>query len=86
MFGRRPIFILTNTCYVLFTIGQALAPDMTTLLATRFFAGFFSVAATTNVPGMMSDIWDAKRRGQSSVAVISTIFQGPALGGIIGGL
>ncbi|EIN14350.1 MFS general substrate transporter [Punctularia strigosozonata HHB-11173 SS5] len=84
MFGRRPIFIITNTGYVLFTIGQALAPNMATLLITRFFAGFFGVAATTNVPGMMSDIWTAKARGQSAVAVIGTIFQGPVLGGIIG--
>jgi DHA1 family multidrug resistance protein-like MFS transporter len=37
--------------YTLFYIGQALAPNIQTLLVTRFFSGFFSIAPLTNCGG-----------------------------------
>ena len=37
--------------YTLLYIGQALAPNIQTLLVTRFFSGFFSVAPLTNCGG-----------------------------------
>ena len=37
--------------YTLFYIGQALAPNIQTLLVTRFLSGFFSVAPLTNCGG-----------------------------------
>jgi DHA1 family multidrug resistance protein-like MFS transporter len=37
--------------YTLFYIGQARAPNIQTLLVTRFLSGFFSVAPLTNCGG-----------------------------------
>ena len=37
--------------YTLFYVGQALAPNIQTLLVTRFLSGFFSVAPLTNCGG-----------------------------------
>jgi MFS transporter, DHA1 family, multidrug resistance protein len=51
LLGRRPIFWVAMTCYTLFHLGQALAPNMETLLVTRFFAGVFAVAPLTNCGG-----------------------------------
>jgi MFS family permease len=51
LFGRRPIFLLTMFSYMLLHLGQALAPNIATLLATRFLGGFFAVAPLTNCAG-----------------------------------
>lgn len=45
--GRRPIFMVSLSCYTLFHIGQALSKNIQTLLICRFFAGFFAVAPLT---------------------------------------
>jgi MFS family permease len=54
LLGRRPIFILTMTVFTLLHLGQALAPNIQTVLATRFFAGVFGVAPLSNCGGMPS--------------------------------
>ena len=52
LLGRRPIFLVTMFSYTLLHLGQALAPNIETLLVTRFFGGFFAVAPLTNCGGM----------------------------------
>jgi len=49
--GRKPVFVVAMTAYTLFILGQALAPNIETLLVTRFFSGFFAVAPLTNSGG-----------------------------------
>ena len=49
--GRKPVFVLSMTLYTLSHIGQALAPNIQTLLITRFLSGFFAVAPLTNCGG-----------------------------------
>jgi MFS transporter, DHA1 family, multidrug resistance protein len=49
--GRRPIFVVSMVVYTLFHLGQSLAPNMQTLLVTRFIAGVFAVAPLTNSGG-----------------------------------
>ena len=39
------------TAYTLSILGQALAPNIETLLVARFFSGFFAVAPLTNSGG-----------------------------------
>jgi hypothetical protein len=56
LYGRRPIFWFTMTSYTLFHLGQALAPNMETLLVTRFFGGVFAVAPLTNCGGMLLQV------------------------------
>jgi len=51
LFGRRPIFWVAMTIYTLFHLGQALAPNIATLLVTRFLSGVFAVAPLTNCGG-----------------------------------
>ena len=51
LFGRKPVFVVSMVLYTLFHIGQALAPNIQTLLVTRFLSGLFSVAPLTNCGG-----------------------------------
>ncbi|KIM80274.1 hypothetical protein PILCRDRAFT_822775 [Piloderma croceum F 1598] len=85
LLGRRPIFWVAMTCYTLFHLGQALAPNMETLLVTRFFAGVFAVAPLTNCGGVIADIWDAAGRGLATSLFVACVFVGPVLGPIVAG-
>ncbi|KAI0049050.1 MFS general substrate transporter [Auriscalpium vulgare] len=83
--GRRPIFIVTLALYTLFHIGQAHAQNITTLLVTRFFSGFFACAPLTNGGGVMADIWDPINRGIATSVFAAAVFLGPVIGPVVGG-
>ncbi|KIY53724.1 MFS polyamine transporter [Fistulina hepatica ATCC 64428] len=83
--GRKPLFRLTMSMYTIFHLGQSLAPNITTLLVTRFLCGFFAVAPITNCSGVIADIWDATGRGPARAAFLFCLFLGPTIGPIIGG-
>ncbi|PCH37153.1 MFS general substrate transporter [Wolfiporia cocos MD-104 SS10] len=85
VFGRRPLFLVTLACYTIFHLGQALAKDMNTLLATRFLSGFFAVSPLTNCGGLIFDIWDPITRGIATSLFVAGVFVGPVLGPIVGG-
>ncbi|KAG6853761.1 hypothetical protein C0991_001591 [Blastosporella zonata] len=83
--GRRPIFIVTMSLYTLFTLGQALAQNIETLLITRFLCGFFAVAPLTNCGGVIADIWSAAGRGPATSLFTASVFLGPVIGPIVSG-
>ncbi|PPR04190.1 hypothetical protein CVT24_010738 [Panaeolus cyanescens] len=85
LIGRRPIFVLTLSCYTLFHLGQALAQNIETLLVTRFLGGFFAVAPLTNCGGVIADIWPAIGRGPATSLFTASVFLGPVLGPIVAG-
>lgn len=47
LYGRRNVLLVSMTGYTLFHLGQALAHNIETFLATRFLCGFFAVAPLT---------------------------------------
>ncbi|KAF5372326.1 hypothetical protein D9615_009282 [Tricholomella constricta] len=83
--GRHPIFIVTMSCYTLFHLGQALAPNIQTLLITRYICGFFAVAPLTNCGGVIADIWSAEGRGPATSMFTASVFLGPVMGPIVSG-
>ncbi|KAF8629483.1 hypothetical protein AX15_003416 [Amanita polypyramis BW_CC] len=83
--GRRPVYVLSMTSYTLFHLGQALAPNIQTLLVTRFFSGFFAVAPLTNSGGVISDIFSADSRGLATSLFTAGVFFGPVMGPIVSG-
>ncbi|KIL54517.1 hypothetical protein M378DRAFT_174194, partial [Amanita muscaria Koide BX008] len=52
--------------YTLFHLGQALAPNIQTLLVTRFLSGFFAVAPLTNSSGVIADVFSTETRGSAA--------------------
>ncbi|KAJ3723760.1 major facilitator superfamily domain-containing protein [Lentinula raphanica] len=85
MFGRKPVLALGMVSYTLFILGQIFAPNIQTLLVTRFFSGFFAVAPLTIGGGLLADIWSAKGRGPATSVFAASVFLGPVLGPLIGG-
>jgi DHA1 family multidrug resistance protein-like MFS transporter len=85
VFGRRTIFCVIMVIYTLFILGQALAPNIQTLLVTRFFSGFFACAPLTNSGGVIADIWDPVTRGLASSIFTTMVFLGPVMGPIVAG-
>ena len=83
--GRKPIFVVAMVCYTLFILGQALAPNIQTLLVTRFFSGFFAVAPLTNCGGVIADIWSAAIRGKAVSLFTACVFLGPTIAPIASG-
>jgi MFS transporter, DHA1 family, multidrug resistance protein len=82
LYGRRPIFWVSMTCYTLLHLGQALAPNIQTLLITRFFGGLFAVAPLTNCGGMLLFWTNDYRCAENTAGVIADIWdpvgRGPA--------
>ena len=85
LIGRRPINVVAMISYTLFHIGQGLAPNIQTLLVTRFFAGFFAIAPLTTSGGIISDIFSADGRGLATSLFTAGVFLGPVMGPIVSG-
>ncbi|GAA5943153.1 MFS transporter [Sporobolomyces koalae] len=84
-YGRRLIFLSAWIPYCAFVLGCALSPNIGSLLVFRFLSGCFASSPLTNSGGVISDIWDADRRGDA-LAIFSLMpFAGPAIAPIISG-
>ncbi|KAK8055671.1 hypothetical protein PG993_000898 [Apiospora rasikravindrae] len=55
--GRRGVYIASWGCVVLLQLGPALAPNMATVLVTRFLSGFAGSAPLTNTGGTVADLF-----------------------------
>ncbi|KAF5378919.1 hypothetical protein D9757_008720 [Collybiopsis confluens] len=85
LFGRTRVLMITMSSYTLFILGQVFAPNIQTLLVTRFFSGFFAVGPLTIGGGLLADIWSAEGRGPATSLFSASVFLGPVLGPLIGG-
>ena len=54
LFGRRPVFLFSMACYILFQLGQALSRNIETFLITRLLSGIFAASPMSNCAGMLS--------------------------------
>ena len=55
------------------------------MLVGRFFAGTMSSAALSNAPGVIADLWDVERRGNSLGLLSTMTWLGTSLGPVVGG-
>jgi hypothetical protein len=62
VFGRRPVYLIAHTIFVLLVIPSALAQNLATILTVRFFAALAGAAMISNSPGTVSDIVDDDSR------------------------
>ncbi|KAG5936816.1 hypothetical protein E4U53_000144, partial [Claviceps sorghi] len=84
-YGRRPIYLVVWTAYLVFLIPQAVARDVATLIVFRFFDGFTGSAFLAVSGGTVSDLF-SRSELQAPMALFSAApFVGPSLGPIIGG-
>lgn len=85
IYGRVPIYNITNILFLVFTILCAVSRNEGMLLAFRFLSGFVGVATITIGSGTIADLMPREERGKAlSFWSIGTIL-GPMIGPIIGG-
>lgn len=85
LYGRRIIYNVSNVGHLGFTIGCALAPNITSFIIFRFIAGCFG-AGPMNVGGAsIADQVAPAKRGAVMSILFTGIFLGPVLGPVMGG-
>ncbi|KAL2826722.1 major facilitator superfamily domain-containing protein [Aspergillus cavernicola] len=84
-YGRRWIFYISFTIYLVFGFLCAFTPNFAGLLVGRFLTGTAVSAALTNAPGILADIWGPVERGNAMILFATMTFVGPALGPVVSG-
>lgn len=80
LYGRYPLYTITNIGFCIFTIACAYAPNLGALIVFRFFAGTFGVTPVTIGGGTIADLIPQQKRG----GVMAIWAMGPLLGPVVG--
>ncbi|KAH9478397.1 Caffeine resistance protein 5 [Psilocybe cubensis] len=83
--GRRPIYIITLIIFVALQVPTLYANNIHTLLAMRFFAGFFGSPALASGGATIQDMFHFIKLPNAMVLWSVTALCGPLLGPIMGG-
>lgn len=85
MYGRTPIYHITNILYIGFTVGCAKASSMGMLIGFRLLAGMVGATPLTVGAGTIADLMPQEKRGVTMAVYSLGLLLGPAIGPIIGG-
>lgn len=84
-YGRRPIYLVSWSMYVIWIIPSAVAKNIATMLVARFFDGLSGSAFLAVSGGTVSDLF-ARHELQAPMLMYSLApFIGPCIGPLIGG-
>jgi multidrug resistance protein len=83
--GRRPVYIISLSLYVIFNIPCALAPNIGALLVCRFLCGVFASSGLSLAGGTIADIWNVEERGMAIAYFAAAPYCGPVVGPIVCG-
>lgn len=82
--GRNPVYVVTLSILMIFTMASGLAPNFGAQLAFRFIAGLFGCTPMTTFGGSMSDIFDPMDRTYAFPVCCTLSFMGPFLAPMVG--
>ena len=82
--GRNPVYIVSLSIFMLFVMASALAPNIGTQLASRFFAGLFGCTPFTTFGASVSDMWIPTERTFVFPICACLSFLGPFLSPVVG--
>ncbi|KAH8665543.1 major facilitator superfamily domain-containing protein [Ilyonectria robusta] len=85
LFGRKAPVLVPYFLALIFTIGTAVATNLPTILATRFFVGFFGSAPIAITGGVLADLFNPQQRGLALVGYAGAVVGGPVFGPVAGG-
>lgn len=85
MYGRRPVYLIAVAMFIILIIPCALAQNLATVLAVRFFGAFAGAAMISNAPGTVSDIVSDEYRALAFSIWSIGPMNGPVIGPLIGG-
>jgi MFS family permease len=80
IYGRFPIYNISNIFFVIFTVACAVSSDLSMLIVFRFFAGVAGSTPITIGGGTFGDLFSVEERG-SAMAIWGI---GPLLGPVLG--
>ena len=83
--GRRPVYLVCMTIFLMLILPSALARNMEAILVSRFFGGLFGSAIMGNSPVSVNDIVSDKHRALAFGIWSIGPTNGPVYGPIIGG-
>lgn len=63
IYGRRPVYVVCNVGFIVFTVACAVASSMPQLIVFRFFAGCFGVSPVTLGGATIADMIAREKRG-----------------------
>ncbi|KAI3316846.1 putative MFS multidrug transporter [Xylariaceae sp. AK1471] len=84
-FGRKVVLDIATAIFVIWQLACALAPNITSLLIFRLFAGLGGSACLSIGGGIVSDLFDSSERGTATAFFALGPLLGPVIGPIIGG-
>ncbi|RMZ73939.1 Major facilitator superfamily domain general substrate transporter [Pyrenophora seminiperda CCB06] len=85
MYGRRPLYNISNVLFVIFNIACAVSNSMGMLIAFRFLAGCAGSAPLTLGGGTIADMFRPEQRAGATVVWALGPLLGPVIGPIGGG-
>ncbi|KAH0848190.1 hypothetical protein AYO21_05322 [Fonsecaea monophora] len=80
IYGRLPVYLITNVLFVIFTVACAVAPSLDSLIGFRFLAGSAGSAPLVLGGGSVADLYPREKRG-SKMAIFA---MGPLIGPVAG--
>ncbi|OGM44515.1 putative bicyclomycin resistance protein [Aspergillus bombycis] len=84
-YGRRPIYLVAWSMFLVWTIPSAVAKNIQTIIVSRFFNGFTGGTFLSVAGGTAGDIFP-RNQIQAPMALVSSVpFIGPSLGPVLGG-
>ncbi|CCX31838.1 Similar to Uncharacterized transporter C1529.01; acc. no. Q9USN4 [Pyronema omphalodes CBS 100304] len=85
IFGRRRVLDFANMNFVIWQIGCALAPNISSLVVFRFLVGLGGAGCLTIGGGTISDLFSTMESGAASAVFAMGPLFGPVVGPIAGG-
>lgn len=85
IFGRLPVYHISNAVFVAFVIGGALSKSLPQFLVFRFISGCAGATPLTIGGGTIADVIPLERRGLAAALFGLGPLLGPVLGPAIGG-
>lgn len=80
LYGRMPLYNICNVLFTVFNVACAVAPNMSSLIIFRLFAGLAGSCPLTIGAGSLSDMIRQEKRGGAMAAWAL----GPLLGPVVG--
>ncbi|KAF2704393.1 MFS general substrate transporter [Pleomassaria siparia CBS 279.74] len=85
VYGRK--WTTVALCFVaaLFSFATGVSSNVSSIMITRFFCGFFGAAPIICTGGAFADMWDATQRGNAIVGYALAVAAGPIVAPLVGG-
>ncbi|TAQ85472.1 hypothetical protein B7494_g6211 [Chlorociboria aeruginascens] len=84
-YGRRPIYIVSFSFFLIWIIPSAVARNIQTMLIARFFDGIAGSAFLSVAGGTVGDLFDRSQLQAPMMIYTASPFVGPSIGPLLGG-